>query len=106
MIQKLAELAGFIKKAHAAADLNFNLIDPFDGCDWNCLANRLADFLLIVGGPLTAIMALVGGFQMITSVGNPEKFSAGKKTLLYAAIGFVVLLLAKGVTKVIYDIFK
>ena len=66
------------------------LINPI-GCDkFGCVADRLINFLIVIAIPLTAIMVLVGGFQMLTAAGNPEKFSSGKKTLIYAAAGFVV----------------
>jgi hypothetical protein len=51
-------------------------------------------------------MVLWGGFKMMTSSGDPEKFSSGKKTLLYAAVGFVVVLLANSVVSIIGSIFK
>lgn len=71
-----------------------------------CVAVRVVGFLLEIAVPLTAIMVLVGGFMMITAGGDPEKFSKGKKTLLYAASGFVVVLLANGIVQVIQSIFK
>lgn len=68
------------------------------------IANRIIDFLFTIAIPLTAILVLVGGFQMITAGGNPENFSKGKKTILYAAIGFAVVLLSKGVVGLIQNL--
>ena len=68
------------------------------------IANKIIDFLFNIAIPLTAILVLVGGFQMITAAGSPEKFSAGKKTILYAAIGFAVVLLSKGVVGLIQSL--
>jgi hypothetical protein len=51
-------------------------------------------------------MVLWGGFQMMTSAGDPEKFSTGRKTIVYAAVGFFVVLLANSVATVIQSIFK
>ncbi len=45
---------------------------------------------------MAVVMALVGGYLYATSEGNPEKIGKANKTLLYAAIGVVVALLAKG----------
>ena len=56
--------------------------------------------------PLCTIMALVGAFQMMTSGGNPEKASQGRKTLMYAAIGFAVALIASGITGIIQSILN
>jgi Type IV secretion system pilin len=69
------------------------------------VANVTGFLLNDIAIPLTAIMALVGGFQMITAAGDPEKFSSGRKTLTYAVIGFVVVLLASSVVSIIKSIF-
>lgn len=83
------------------------LQNPLCPCqDFQCVAVKIVGFLLEIAVPLTAIMVLVGGFIMITSAGNPEKFSQGKKTLLYAAIGFVVVLFANAIVQVIKSIFQ
>lgn len=75
-----------------------------------CFASILNSFLGFlfwdIVSPLCAIMVLVGAFQMITSSGNPEKFSQGRKTILYAAIGFVVALIAGGITSFIKSLFN
>jgi len=54
--------------------------------------------------PLCVIMVLVGAFQMMTAAGNPEKFSQGKKTLTWAAIGFAVVLIAGGVANILKSV--
>ena len=83
------------------------LVNPLAPCDnFPCLATKIVGFLLEIAVPLTAIMVLVGGFMMITAGGDPEKFSKGKKTLLYAAIGFVVVLFANGIVQVIRSVFQ
>ena len=56
--------------------------------------------------PLSVLMALVGGFQLMTSAGDPEKVSRGRKTLLYAAIGLVVVIVAGGVQYLIQSIIN
>ncbi len=73
------------------------LTDPLGGRGFEQLAGSIIDFIFTVSIPLVAILVLVGGFQMITSAGDPTKFSNGKKTIVYAVIGFAVVLLAKGV---------
>lgn len=67
---------------------------------------NITTFLVAIAAPICGIMVVWGGFQMITARGNPEKFSEGKKTLLYAAIGFVVVLFAASVVPLIQSIFN
>lgn len=45
----------------------------------------------IIGG-LTLLMFVWGGFQWLTSAGNPEKVSAGSQTMIWAVIGVVLVL--------------
>ncbi|OGY99724.1 MAG: hypothetical protein A2945_01855 [Candidatus Liptonbacteria bacterium RIFCSPLOWO2_01_FULL_52_25] len=82
-----------------------DLTNPLGTCDLSCLAGKITKFLFIISIPIVSIMVLVGGFQMMTAGGNPEKFSSGKKTILYAAIGFVVVLLADQVPKILKNLF-
>ncbi len=67
------------------------------------LTNVIA-FLSGIAIPITVIMVLVGAFQMMTSSGDPEKFTQGRKTLTYAAIGFAIAILASGITSLINNI--
>src|ERR1700722_9280613 len=78
-----------------------SLPNPIGASSFTQVVANVTTFLLEIAIPLTAIMALIGGFQMITAGGNPEKFSSGRKTLMYAAIGFAVVLLAGGVAQVV-----
>ena len=117
MVIKLLELAGIIKTAFAEGGTgvpqSFTLPNPFStltcasgATGLVCVVEKLADFLLLIGAPLATIMVLVGCYMMVTAAGSSEKFSTGKKTILYAAIGLAVIILSKGVAVVIQDIFK
>lgn len=74
--------------------------------DLTCPATAVMNFLFTIAIPLCGIFVLVGGFQMMTAAGDPVKFSTGKKTILYAAIGFLVILLAGSVAALIQNVFK
>ena len=62
--------------------------------------------LLILATPIVAVMVIIWGYQILTAGGDPEKFSKGKKTILYAAAGFAVILLANGVVLIIQDVLS
>ena len=67
--------------------------------------NQIIGFLFTdVAIPLCTIMVLVGAFQMMTAAGDPEKFSRGKNTLVYAAIGFAVAIVASGLAALVKSI--
>lgn len=82
------------------------LFNPLGDCDLPCIVDEITTLLIAVGGPIAAIMVLWGGFQIMTAAGDPEKFATGRKTILYAAVGLVVILFAKGVVSFIRSIFS
>ena len=82
------------------------LFDPLQGQGFSAILASVVNFLVVdIAIPLTSIMVLVGAFQMITYSGDPEKYGKGRKTLLWAAIGFVVSLVATSVVTLIRGIF-
>jgi hypothetical protein len=81
------------------------LTDPLNGATFQTVVTNVTTFLFsYVAIPLCVIMVLVGAFQMMTSAGDPEKFGKGRKTLIYAAIGFAVAIIAGGITTLIQNI--
>lgn len=71
-----------------------------------CPVTAVINFLFTIAIPLCGIMVLVGGFQMMTAAGDPEKFGKGKKTILYAVVGFVIIFVSGSVAALIQSIFK
>ena len=91
-----------IKTAIAASELE----DPLKGMTLPELAQKITGLLLTISIPIASIMVLVGGFQIMTAGGDPAKASNGKKTILYTAIGFVVVLLADTVPTLLQNLFE
>jgi len=87
-----------IAHAQTIGSQPISLSNPIPACtDLICVANSIIQFLLKIAIPICSIMVLVGGFQMMTAGGDPTKFANGRKTILYAALGFAVVLIATGV---------
>lgn len=68
--------------------------------------NVLGFIFLDIATPLVVAMVLVGAFQLMTSAGDPEKISKGRKTIMYAAAGFMVAFLASGIADIIQSILS
>ncbi len=92
--------------ALALSNASIALNDPLGGGEtFASVANNVIAFIATtIAVPLTAIMVLVGAFQITTSAGDQEKFSTGRKTILYAAVGFAIALIATGVTAIIKNL--
>jgi len=106
-ISVLAFLAGAsVALAQTQGPQSISFSDPLGGHEtFPSVATAVAGFLFWdIALPLCTIMVLVGAFQMMTSAGDPEKFSKGRKTILYAAIGFAIALIAGGVANLIKNV--
>ena len=70
------------------------------------LLDKVIDGLIILAVPIVIIMVLWGAFLIITSAGKPEKVQQGGKAILWAAVGFGILLLSQGITDIIESLFR
>ncbi|MEY4731570.1 MAG: hypothetical protein RL681_516 [Candidatus Parcubacteria bacterium] len=80
--------------------------NPLGSATFGTVATAVAKALAAFAIPILGIMVIWGGMQLITSGGAPDKISAGRKTLLYAVIGFAVVLLAEELPAMIEELLK
>jgi hypothetical protein len=59
-------------------------------CIWQAFRN-VANLLVGISGSFALLMFVWGGFNMVTSAGNEKKVEAGKKTLINATIGLILI---------------
>lgn len=95
----------------AYAQSSFSLVNPLDptgsggGCqDIYCILYAIMNFLYIIGPIIAVIMILWGSFQIFTAGGDVEKVKSGKKTILYAIIGLVLILAGSGIDLIIQQL--
>lgn len=84
---------------------------PFDSTTFTCAVCCLMDSVytvtdwIFVGITFVAVvMVLLGAYNMVTAAGNPEKVTAGKNYILWAAIGFIVALMARAIPAIARNI--
>lgn len=78
--------------------VDVTIVNPVGCGTFGCVADNIIDSLLGLAIPIVAIMVLIGGFQIMTAGGDIEKLKTGKHTVLYAVLGYAVILIAKGVS--------
>ncbi len=54
----------------------------------------MVNILCAIAGPLAAVYLGIGGFQYITSAGNPERLDHSKRTIVHSIIGLVIVIAA------------
>ena len=63
------------------------------------MATNLATIILGTSGSLALLMFIVGGIQYIMAGGNAKYAAKAKDTLMYAALGLVIVLFAGALIK-------
>lgn len=69
------------------------------------LISDIIPIVLGVAGFVAVVMIVISGIQFITSSGNPEAASAARNRLVYALIGFVVIILAFAILQIVNALF-
>ncbi|MDP3880802.1 MAG: pilin [bacterium] len=85
---------------------NVKLENPLGKANISTIILRVLDFLTKLAAVVLTIMILIGAWQLIISGGSPEKATTAKKTILWAAVGFVIILIAQGIGAIIKSLFK
>lgn len=60
-------------------------------------------FVFDIAPLIVVVMVLFGAFQILTAGGEPEKAKTGRKTILYAILGYAVILVAAGIVAAIQN---
>ncbi len=77
------------------------LFNPLKDMTLGDLLNTILQGLTILAIPVVTIMIIIGAYYLITSAGSADKVKKGKDYILWAVVGFAILLLASSVTAII-----
>lgn len=68
------------------------------------IINRVTDWIFAGFVALAVVMVILAALQFVREGGNPEKMSEARLKLIWATVGVMVALMAKGFVPVIRDI--
>ncbi len=63
------------------------------------LIRAFINFIFIVSLVLAPLMIIIGAVYFLTAAGDPQKIEAGKRLILWTLVGFVIILLARGIVE-------
>ncbi len=63
-------------------------------------------YLFPIAGVILLAFLVMGGFDYLTSMGDPKKAEAGKKKITNAIVGFVIIFVAYWLVQIIDYIFQ
>src|SRR4030043_431574 len=72
-------------------------------CDIFKLAQNIINFILAAIFVIAPIFVIAGGIMMLTSAGEPDKVSRGKKAITSAIIGLIIALLSWVIINVVLN---
>ncbi len=77
------------------------LLNPLAATSFPTLVEKILLGLIAIAIPICTIMVIVGGYYIMAAAGNEERLKTGRNTIFYAAIGFIVILIASGVSAIL-----
>ena len=85
---------------------SISIPNPLGKCNTaTCLITRVIKSILGVVAVIATLMFVWGGFMMLTSGGNERQIKQAKDTLVWAAIGIVVILVSWAVIRFVLQSF-
>ncbi|MFA5030823.1 MAG: pilin [Patescibacteria group bacterium] len=77
------------------------LFNPISCGDPMCIITKILRMILGTFGITALTMFMFGGFTILTSGGNVERVGKGKKIIVYAAIGLIIVLLSWSIVYIV-----
>lgn len=65
------------------------------------LVNKLLPYLFVLAGILLLLYLIFGGFQLMTSAGNPKAVESAKGKITNALVGFIIIFVSYWVTLIL-----
>jgi len=85
-----------------ASSTEFAFPNPLgETSDISTLLSKIIDFLILLAVPISMILVVYAGYLYITSAGNEQKIQTAQKALIWALVGFAIVLIASSVPPII-----
>ncbi len=78
--------------------------NPLTATSFEMIIDNIIDFIFKIAVVLAPLMVIVGGFLLLTAGGNIQQISRARNLLIWTAVGFLIVLLSKGVLAIINQI--
>lgn len=103
MNPRFAFIALLLLSAPLQAKAQVVLTNPLGTSDVRIIAANLIQGALGLSGTVALIMFIYGGIVWMTSAGNPEAITKGKKTLVWAILGIIVIMSAFVIVRTVFE---
>ena len=97
-------LLGIILPFSASADEIIKIENPLEAEKFEDIIDNIIDFIYKIAIVLAPLMIIVGGFLFVTAGGNVQQITRDRNLIIWTAIGFLIVLLSKGILAIINQI--
>jgi len=97
-------LLSLILPISVLADELIRIENPLEAGSFEEIVDNLIDFIFKIAIVVAPLMVIVGGFLFLTAGGNIQQVSRARNLLIWTAIGFLIVLLSKGILAIINQI--
>jgi len=80
------------------------ICNPLKVCSFAELTDDVIGFIFYLAIFIAPLMILIAGFLFVTAVGSPGRIETAKRIIMYTAIGFGIILLARALVALIESI--
>lgn len=78
--------------------------NPLKVTSVSALIDRLLTYVITIATILLPMAIIYAAYLFMTSGGDPEKVTEGRRTILWTVIGYALILISKGVTMIVAEI--
>ncbi len=69
------------------------------------LIQKIGGWLLLIAGALAVVFLVIGGIRYLASAGNSSQAEGAKKTIIYALIGLVIIVISAFAVNLVISLF-
>lgn len=78
--------------------------NPLQATTTEVIIDNLIDFIFNIAIVLAPLMIIIAGFLFVTAGGNSEQINRAKAIIIWTAVGFLIILLSRGIMGIIKTI--
>lgn len=71
-------------------------VPTFSASELFAIFDRIGDWIFTAGIIIAPIMIIIGAFVFLTGGDDPNRVASGKKILMWAVIGLILIVMARG----------
>ena len=83
------------------AKAQITIQNPISASSFSELILNIADGFTTIALAIAPVMIVVGAFYFLTAGGSPERIKTAKEVIMYALIGVIIAVSAKGIIQMI-----